>query len=180
MRAIAERSGSAVPPSRYRGIAAALCGATAGFALGEALSGARASEAFAVPPSVARIGIYALSLLILAGLALAFEVVGPPLASRGGHAARQVRAAIRRRFRHGRSRTEFAKVESGLTVSVCLVLGGLGLVFATPKAILVVAMAGLLVFAVLGLLALCRLVAYAPKWCALVGFLGGLAAGYLG
>jgi hypothetical protein len=179
MHAVVDRGGPTAPPGRYRGILTALCGATAGFALGEALAGARTSEAFLVAPSVSRIGFYTLSLLLLAGLAFAFEISGPPIAARGGRAARQARAAIRRRFRHGRSRAEIAKVEAGLTLSFCLSLGALGFAFATPKAVLVIALAGALLLTVHGLLALCRLAAFAPSWCGTFGLLYGLGVGYL-
>lgn len=179
MPAVAEGKGTVERRDRHVGILAALGAAIPGFAFGEALAAARTSDAFLVAPSLARMGGYALSFLLLVGLALALEIGGPPLATHGGRAARQIRAAIRRRFRHGRSRAEIARVESGLTVSACLVLGALGLVFATPKAILAVAVAAALILTVRALFALCRLVDFAPRWCGALGLLYGLGAGYL-
>ena len=179
MAAIAEPNHTRTPLARYAGILSALGGASLGFAFGEAVGNARMSDDFLVAPGVSRVGAYALGLLLLAGLTLAFEIGGPPLAARGGRAARQVRAAIRRRFRHGRNRAEIAKVEAGLTVSFCLVLVGFGLVFATPKAILAVAVAAALILTVRALFALCRLVDFAPRWCGALGLLYGLGAGYL-
>ena len=167
------------PVQRLSAVVATLAAGALGYTLGEALTRARTSDAFIVPPTLGQIAGYALALAVFGGLAIAFELGAPPLATKGGHAARNLRALIRRRFRHGRTRAEIANVEVGLTVSFCAVLLALGLVFMATKAFLVVVIAVAFVVNLNALTMLSRLVGYDRLWSSLIGFVYGLGAGYL-
>lgn len=164
---------------RLRANFAALAAATAGFALAKSLDAARTSDAFLVAPGLDQIATYGLGLLLTFGLTVAFELGGPRTAAHGGRVSRTVRAAIRRRYRHGRTRAEIAKVEVGLTISFCAVLLAFAFAFATLKLLLVVLIVFAIVANIWAIGALCRLVAHAPGWSALIGFAYGLVAGYL-
>lgn len=166
------------PVARLAAIFAALVAASLGYALGEALVRARTSEAFLVAPSLGRMTTYALFLVLLAGLILAFEFAAPPIVSRGGRAARNLRAMIRRRARHGRTRAEIDNVEVGLTISFVAIALTAAFVFLSLKVwIVVIATFAILVH--LGAISSwCRLVGYDVRWSALVGFPYGLALGY--
>ena len=167
------------PVERLLAVVTTLVAAMLGYALAEAVTRAKASDAFMLPPTAAALAFYALTLAIAVGLALAFELGAPPLAARGGHAARNLRALIRRRFRHGRTRAEIARVEVGLTISCCAVLFALALASATTKSILVVLIPLAIVLNLSALSGMSRLVGYSPKWSALIGFTYGLLAGYV-
>ena len=162
---------------RLGAILACLVAATLGYAVAEALSRAGTSDAFMVAPTLAQLGRYGLALLTMAGLALALEMGGPPIVARGGRAARGFRAAIRRRFRRGRTRAEIGNVEVGLTISFCAVLMTLAFMFATLKAFLVLVMVVAVVANLQAIASFCRLVRYDPTWSALIGFLYGMGAG---
>lgn len=164
---------------RLTGIVAAVAAAILGYALAEAVTRAHTSDAFILPPTLGQVVGYVLTLAVAVGLALAFELGAPPLVAKGGHAARDLRALIRRRFRHGRSRAEIDNVEVGLTISVCSILLALSLVFATWNSILVVAIVGAVLLNLQALTGMCGLVGYAPGWSGLIGLLYGLAAGYV-
>ncbi|HMO30479.1 hypothetical protein [Enterovirga sp.] len=163
-----------IPARRLGAILAALAAATAGYAL----AGARVGDALSTF-SLTRLAGCGIALAVLAGLALAVELGGPPAAARAGRTTRLVRAALRRRFRHGRTRAEIARVEAGLTLSVCLILTATAFILASAKSILVILTAGGLLAAVQAARALSRLVSFDPVWSGLAGFLSGLATGYL-
>lgn len=165
--------------ARLLAVVIALAAAMLGYGLADALTRAKTSDAFLLPPTFGQIAGYALTFAVLAGLALAFELGAPPLAAKGGHAARNFRALIRRRFRHGRTRAEIANVETGLTISFCAVLLALILVFVTGKALLVVIAVATILFNLEALSSIVRLVGHDPKWSSLIGFVYGLVAGYI-
>lgn len=167
------------PMARLRSMLAALAAGMLGYGLADAIVRAGTSDAFMVAPDPGRIAAYLLAFALLAALALAFEIGGPPIAERGGRAARGVRAAIRRRYRRGRTRADVAKVEIGLTISACLALLVAAVLFASPKSILVILTVAAIVGGVRLLSSLCRLVGFDPGWSGLIGFLCGLLAGHL-
>jgi hypothetical protein len=167
------------PAARLLSTLAALAAGTLGYAFAAAMEAARASDAFIVPPTGAAIGGYLLWFAGLGGLALALEFGAPPITARGGRAARGLRAAIRRRFRHGRTRAEIANVEVGLTISVCALLLAVAAAFATTKSVLAIVMMGAVYVTLQAARSLGRLVAYDIGWSALIGFLYGMTAGYM-
>lgn len=158
---------------------AAWAAATGGYALARSINNARTSDAFLIWPNAGQVLSYLLILILLAGLALVFELGAPPAVAHGGRAARTFRAAIRRRFRHGRSRAEIANVEVGLTISFSAVLLAFAFSFATLKLLLVVLIGFAIIANLSAISSLCRLVGHAPGWSALIGFVYGLVAGYV-
>lgn len=162
---------------RLRAILASLFAATLGYGIAEALSRAATSDAFMVAPTLAQVGRYGLAMLTLAGLAVALAIGGPPIAARGGRAARGFRAVIRRRLRHGRTRADIHNVEVGLTISFCAILLTLAFVFGSLKAFLVLVMVVAIFVNLQAMASFARLVRYDPVWSALVGFLYGMGVG---
>lgn len=167
------------PLARLAAIFAALVSAGLGYALGEALVRARTSDAFLVAPSLGRLATYGLFLALLAGLTLAFEFAAPPVVARGGRAARNLRALIRRRARHGRTRAEIDNVEVGLTISFVAIALTAAFVFLSLKVWIVVIATLAILLNLSAISSWCRLVDYDVRWSGLMGFLYGLGLGYV-